>query len=204
MNGYHVHFPVRRGDLMTLANLLTGLRVVLMAPLLWCLVTGEAWLALVLFLIAGLTDVLDGYVARRLNQASRFGAFFDLLADRIMTLVVSLGLIISRPHDLVLLASCIVLIGRNSVIAGLSEALPGQPGIALSGLEKVKIAFNFIGFAFVMAPPLFDVPLPRGEHFFVNYSSREMGVDCLAVSAVLCLATVADYAARAYKSRVSE
>lgn len=187
---------------MKLANLLTGLRIVLMAPLLWLVVTGEAWPALAIFLVAGLTDILDGYVARRLNQASRFGAFFDLLADRITTLVVSLGLIITRPHDLVLLVSCIVLIGRNSVIAGLREALPGQPGIALSGLEKVKIAFNFIGFAFVMAPPLFDVPLPRGgEQMFVNYSSREMGVDCLAVSALLCLATVVDYAMRAYQAR---
>ncbi len=176
---------------MKIANLFTGLRIVLMAPLFWLLLQGPGWWTLFVFLLAGLTDIADGYLARRLNQASRFGAFFDLLADRILTLVVGIGLIIAQPHNLPLIIACIVLIGRNSVVAGLNEALPGKLDIKVSALEKVKIAANFIGFAMLMTPPLFAR---------ASLTWNDWGTLALSLSAVLCLATLGDYSSRAWRA----
>ena len=178
---------------MKIANLFTGARILLMAPLFWLLMHGPDWLALGVFLLAGATDIADGWLARRLNQASRFGAFFDLLADRILTLVISIGLIVHNPRDLWLVLACMVLIGRNSVVAGLNEALSGQLDIKVSALEKAKITFNFLGFGLLMSPA-FPV---------AAWTSHGAGVTCLVISALLCLVTLADYGSRARKAFIA-
>lgn len=178
---------------MKIANLFTAARIALMVPLFWLLLQGPGWLALALFLLAGVTDIADGYLARKLNQASKFGAFFDLLADRILTLVVGIGLIVPRPHNLPLIIAVMVLIARNSVVAGLNEALPGKLDIMVSWLEKIKIAFNFLGFALLM--------IPGGR----TADWDNIGTLCLCVSAILCLATLIDYSTRASRAfRISE
>jgi phosphatidylglycerophosphate synthase len=68
-------------------NILTGIRVVLVAPLLWCVAKGGPDMmkaAAIIFLVAGFTDFLDGQAARRLKQTSMFGSMFDLVADRLL------------------------------------------------------------------------------------------------------------------------
>jgi CDP-diacylglycerol--glycerol-3-phosphate 3-phosphatidyltransferase len=175
---------------MKIANLFTAARIVLMAPLFLLLIGGPDWRALMVFLLAGATDIADGWLARRLNQASAFGAFFDLLADRLLTLVIGSGLIVRDPHDMWLVIACMILIGRNSVVAGLNEALPGRLAITVSPLEKVKIAFNFLGFALLMSP-VFTV---------AGQDSHTAGVACLVTSAALCLITLLYYANQARKA----
>ena len=71
--------------LWTLANLLTLLRIALLAPFLYWVKEGRFGLAVIIFFIAGLTDFFDGYVARRFNQQSAFGRFLDPAADKLLT-----------------------------------------------------------------------------------------------------------------------
>ena len=67
-----------------LPNLLTAARL-LAAPYIFCLLWGNRFrLALVLFAIAGITDVLDGYIARRYKAGSRLGALLDPVADKVL------------------------------------------------------------------------------------------------------------------------
>lgn len=67
-----------------LPNIITVIRIVLVLPVLWCLITQQYAVALMLFAVAGFSDGLDGYLARRFNWQSRFGEVADPLADKFM------------------------------------------------------------------------------------------------------------------------
>ena len=176
---------------MKIANILTGTRIATLVPLFWLLSQGPSWLALGIFLLAGVTDILDGYLARKLNQASKFGAFFDLLADRLLTLTLVFGLLIA-PNTPPIVIPCLILVGRDMLVSGLNEALPGQLNIRVSLLERFKIFFQFAGFAILMMPPLFAAQ--------AGIVWKDWGLIALSVSALLCLATLGDYIGRAVKA----
>lgn len=72
--------------MVTVPTLLTFLRLILVVPLTWAITIHEWELAFILFIFAAITDVLDGYLARRLHQETFFGACFDPVADKILTI----------------------------------------------------------------------------------------------------------------------
>src|SRR5579863_8390552 len=69
----------------TVPNLLTALRILLIVPFAWMCIHGYDLSALCVFLIAGISDVLDGALARRFDQRSSFGRLADPLADKVLT-----------------------------------------------------------------------------------------------------------------------
>ena len=77
---------------MNLPNALSLLRIFLVAPFLIAVIYRQYPLALVLFVAAGLSDLLDGYLARRLAQKSVLGSFLDPLGDRLLTTVAFIAL----------------------------------------------------------------------------------------------------------------
>ncbi len=77
--------PGETSSWRTLPNLLTALRIVLIAPFVYVAVRGNDMAALGIWIAAGLTDTLDGYFARRLRQSSQFGRLADPLADKLLT-----------------------------------------------------------------------------------------------------------------------
>ena len=111
------------------------------------------------FLLAGLTDWLDGYLARRLDQTSQFGAFLDPVADKlfvavVLVLLVSdgdvLGRVVSQKLFIVAVA---VIMGREIAVSALREwvAQSGvQPSIAVSTLGKVKTTVQIIAIALLL------------------------------------------------------
>ena len=111
------------------------------------------------FLLAGLTDWLDGYLARRLDQTSEFGAFLDPVADKLVVAVVLvllvsdgdvLGRVVSQKLFIVAVA---VIIGREIAVSALREwvAQNGiQPSIAVSTLGKVKTTVQIIAIALLL------------------------------------------------------
>lgn len=79
--------------LLTIPNLLSVVRIVLLPVFLWLVLVPEAdVLALLVLVVSGVTDYLDGKLARRLNQTSRLGAILDPVADRLYILAVVVGL----------------------------------------------------------------------------------------------------------------
>ncbi|WP_432479868.1 CDP-alcohol phosphatidyltransferase family protein [Nocardioides sp. GXQ0305] len=83
----------RTDRVWTLPNLLSMLRLAGVPVFLWLVLGPEAdWWALALLMVSGFTDWLDGYLARRLNQFSRFGQVLDPVADRLYILAVVIGL----------------------------------------------------------------------------------------------------------------
>jgi CDP-diacylglycerol--glycerol-3-phosphate 3-phosphatidyltransferase len=163
-----------------LPNLLTALRLLALPFLVWAVLADAGWIALALFLGAGLTDILDGWLARRLGQCSAFGAMFDLLADRLLTLASLGALMAANAFPGFWIAVPLVLIARNFVVAGLQQALTGQD-FNYPPLEHPKIALNFLGVSLLLAP----------------IEAQMAGLWMLAASAALSVATMALYARRA-------
>lgn len=178
-----------------LPNLITGLRLVLLIPLYLCLVDGQdeaRWTGLMLFLFAGLTDVIDGRLARSLGQTSRLGHALDRMADGLLTMVAVMGLMVSGVLQGWAAAAGVIVIGRGFVVNGLEHAYPAQLNIVVSRTEKVKIALQFLGLAILMAPWL-----PGG------LDTRTVGGWVFEACAVVTLITLADYVARAIRAERS-
>ena len=101
----------------TLPNLLTSARIALVVPFAWLCVRGFDMSALALFIIAGLTDTLDGTLARRFDQRSKLGRLADPLADKLLTTVAFLVLSIFRTGlRAIPLWIAIAVIGRDVLI----------------------------------------------------------------------------------------
>lgn len=138
--------------LFNLPTLLTWLRIMLI-PLFvgvfyfeksWVSLANQNLVATVLFIIAAVTDWLDGWLARRLNQTSSFGAFLDPVADKLMVAAALIVLLqLSRVDAIVVL----IIIGREIAISALREwmaKIGESKSVAVSFVGKVKTAAQMI------------------------------------------------------------
>ena len=146
-----------------MANYITISRILLIPPVLY-LTTPEAslsnWLALSLFVIAGITDHLDGYVARKTGSSSSLGALLDLMADKLL-IVVTLFYFISYASSLLLLIPSIVIIVREIIISSLRQFLTEKVGtnpIEVSFIAKTKTTFQVFALSFLIISPNFGQP----------------------------------------------
>ena len=139
-------------------------------------------LAAGLFALASMTDWLDGYLARRWNQSTPFGAFLDPVADKLMV-VVALALLIERYDTLILTLPALVIIGREIVISALREwmAEMGKRGlVAVSWIGKLKTTLQMVALLILLAlPPTHEIAL--------------LGVVVLYVAAALTLWSMIQY-----------
>ena len=112
--------------------------VVLLTPVAdrWLGVSGYA-LGIVLFLIAALTDIVDGHLARKRKQVSTLGKFLDPIADK---LLISAALIVLVEHHLAPSWAVVVIIGREFIITGL-RSVAATEGIVIQaqGMGKLKM-----------------------------------------------------------------
>ena len=146
-----------------MANYITVLRILLILPVLY-FSTPEAslsnWLALSLFVIAGITDHLDGYVARKTGSSTSLGALLDLVADKLL-IVVTLFYLISYASSLLLLIPSIVIIFREITISSLRQHLTEKVGInpiEVSFIAKTKTTFQIFALSFLIISPNFGQP----------------------------------------------
>lgn len=170
-----------------IANVVTASRIVLAAPLYWFLTAPSRdahWGALVVLALAGLTDVVDGRIARALKQVSALGAMLDLVADRLLTLVLAVGLIVGGALPGAWALAPLVLLARDLAVASFGEATKGGVRFPVTWWERVKIAFQFIGFGLLVAPEVVE-----RQHAF--------GQLALALAAAFAAGTLVDYTRRA-------
>ncbi|WP_120993412.1 CDP-alcohol phosphatidyltransferase family protein [Stutzerimonas urumqiensis] len=146
-----------------LPNLLTGVRLLLVVPIAWLVIDGAYQPALGLFVIAGLSDALDGFLARRFGWGSSLGAVLDPLADKALLIVIYLcltvgGWIPAWLATLVLLRDVVIVLGAACyrLVTGSLEMRPSIFG-KLSTLLQLALV------AGVMADAAFGV-LPAALH----------------------------------------
>ncbi|CAH0178225.1 MULTISPECIES: CDP-diacylglycerol--glycerol-3-phosphate 3-phosphatidyltransferase [unclassified Pseudomonas] len=171
---------------MNIPNLLTVLRVLLIPifillfymPFSW-----SYWAASAVFAFAAVTDWLDGYLARRWEQSTPFGAFLDPVADKLMV-ATALVLLVAEHANLWLTLPATIIIGREIVVSALREwmaELGARAHVAVSNLGKWKTAAQMVALVILLGnPPLFG--------FWVL-----MGYALLLVAAALTLWSMAQY-----------
>jgi cardiolipin synthase len=100
---------------LSIPNLITLGRILLVPVVVWAIASGAMLTAFVLFLVAGISDAVDGYLAKRFNMASELGAYLDPLADKtlIVSIYVTLGIAGNIPRWLVIL-----VVSRDIMIIG--------------------------------------------------------------------------------------
>lgn len=151
---------------LNIPNLVTWLRILLIPLIVGLFYLPDEWLspggrnlaATVVFVIAALTDWLDGYLARALNQMSAFGAFLDPVADKLM---IAASLIVLLQLGRVDAVVALIIIGREITISALREwmARVGRAkSVAVAFVGKVKTAMQMIAIPLLLFhDDLFDV-----------------------------------------------
>ena len=148
-----------------MANYITISRILLIFPVL-ILATPEPslnnWIALIIFVIAGITDHLDGYVARKTDSASSLGALLDLVADKILIIITIFYFVSYGSSPLLIIPSLIIII-REIVISSMRQLLTEQEGnnpIKVSFIAKSKTTLQIVALSFLIIAPNF------GNDFF--------------------------------------
>ncbi len=137
---------------MNLPNLLTSIRMALVPVFATLLLTGRVGWALIVFALAGITDIFDGYIARAYHRQTRLGALLDPLADKLLLVTAYLLLTALARVPPWLTA---VVVGRDLVLLmglGLTYRLTGglyfsptPAGKATTALQLITIAANLLG-----------------------------------------------------------
>lgn len=145
---------------MTAPMILTLLRIVLIPVLVLFFYLPYDWANLacvVIFVSAALTDWLDGYVARKLGLLSRFGAFLDPVADKLMVTTALVLLVQSPPeliaHPVVFTLAAAIIIGREITISALREwmsEIGERARVAVSVIGKLKTIFQMTSISFLL------------------------------------------------------
>ena len=140
---------------LTFPMLLTLLRIALIPVLVLFFYLPYSWssiAAAVVFIFAALTDWLDGYLARRMDLMTPFGAFLDPVADKLMV-ATALVLLVSRNPAVLFTLSAAIIIGREIAISSLREwmAEMGKRGhVQVSGLGKLKTIFQMTAISLLL------------------------------------------------------
>lgn len=175
---------------LNIPNLLTWFRIILIPVFIAVFYVSDETLNLhhkhllgtFVFWLAAITDWLDGYLARVLNQSSAFGAFLDPVADKLMV-VAALVILLRLDHVDAIIA--FIIIGRELTISALREwmaQLGSSKSVAVSMLGKIKTVFQMVAILFLLyQEPLFGI------------STRQVGTVLIWLAAILTLWSMGYY-----------
>jgi CDP-diacylglycerol--glycerol-3-phosphate 3-phosphatidyltransferase/cardiolipin synthase len=183
---------------LNVPNLLTWLRILMIPVVIGVFYAPDAWLsgwqrnliATAVFAAAAVTDWLDGYLARRLNQQSAFGAFLDPVADKLM---IAAALIVLVELERASAIIAFVIIGREIAISAMREwmAKIGQSkSVAVNLLGKVKTISQMIA-----------VPLLLYHDAIGPFDPQRVGTWLIYLAAILTLVSMFNYLQRAMAPR---
>jgi CDP-diacylglycerol--glycerol-3-phosphate 3-phosphatidyltransferase len=172
---------------MNLPNILSLLRIALIPVLIGMFFLpyelAPLW-ATIVFAVASFTDWLDGYLARKWNQTSPFGAFLDPVADKLLV-AVALVLVLYKTPQWIVLIPVIIIIGREITISALREwmaELGQRNAVKVSYIGKLKTAFQMLSIGcLIYFKPLFGLPI------------FDIGLVLLYVASALTLSSMFSY-----------
>lgn len=143
---------------MNIPNILTSFRILMIPvcvgvyylPVEWSFVA-----AAVIFVLAAVTDWFDGYLARKLDQSTPFGAFLDPVADKLIV-AAALVVLVESYGSMWLTLPAVVIVGREIVISALREwmaELGKRASVAVSILGKLKTTVQMVAITVLLASP---------------------------------------------------
>ena len=140
---------------MNLASYTSLIRILLIVPILYSINSLEYYLALVLFLVAGLTDYLDGYIARKTKTETSLGAFLDLLADKLLVCLVLVWCAFFS-YKMVIIVPSLVILSRELIISSMRQFLVEKTGknpVKVTYIAKSKTTIQIIAISFLILSP---------------------------------------------------
>ena len=172
-----------------LPNLLTYGRMVAVPFVAACLFAPDEfamrWLALAVFVIAGITDFFDGYLARVWQQQSSLGRMLDPIADKLLVAAVLFMLVNDRTLSGIHVVAAIVILCREILVSGLREFLAElKVSLPVSRVAKWKTTAQLIALGFLICGPAGDRVLP---------GTTTIGLVLLWIAATLTIYTGWDY-----------
>lgn len=179
--------------------MLTYGRIAAVPALVACLyfLTGDVarWSAFVLFALAGITDWLDGYLARAWAQQSTLGAMLDPIADKLLVGAALMMLVYDGTIGKVSIWAAVIILCREILVSGLREFLAElNVKVRVSMLAKWKTTVQMVALAALLASPAAERYVPDLE---------VVGIALLWVAAVLTLWTGYDYLKAGIKHAIS-
>ncbi len=183
--------------MLNIPNALSLLRIILIPVLIIVFMLPydfAAMWATIIFVIAGLTDWLDGYLARKWDQTSPFGAFIDPVADKLIV-ATALVLVLYKTPTWYILLPVVVIIGREITVSALREwmaELGQRNAVKVSYIGKLKTAFQMISIACL----LFYTP-------FAGLPVFDIGIVLLYVAAGLTISSMMSYLRAAWSTLIS-
>ena len=179
----------RRPNLTSLPNILTYGRIVavpvLAAVLFFFDGPAARWIAFVIFVVACITDWLDGYLARIWEQQSNLGRMLDPIADKLLVGATLLMLVYTQSITGWSIWAAIIILSREILVSGLREFLAElNVKVHVTQLAKYKTTFQFIALAMILVGPAADDIVP---------GVSEAGLVILWMAALLTLLTGYDY-----------
>ncbi len=184
-------FPesIRRRGPWSLPNLLTYGRIVaipaLVGLLYWPKDDWVRWIALAVYVVAAVTDYLDGWIARAWSQQSAIGRMLDPIADKLLVAALLLMLVADGTIHGWPLWAAIVILCREILVSGLREFLAElKVSVPVSKVAKWKTTAQLLALGFLVAGPAGDKVLP---------GNTQIGIGLLWVAAALTIYTGWDY-----------
>ena len=172
---------------LNIPTMLTLFRIILIPVLIvifYLPVPGARTAAAVIFMLAALSDWLDGYLARKLAMTSPFGAFLDPVADKLM-ITTALIMLLQQDPSFLLMLSTVVIVGREIAISALREWMAeiGERGsVAVSWIGKVKTVAQMTAVTLL----LYEAPVGP-------ISTYSIGLLILFIAAILTLWSMMRY-----------
>jgi CDP-diacylglycerol--glycerol-3-phosphate 3-phosphatidyltransferase len=177
---------------LNVPNLVTLSRIILIPLLIgiyylpWLSEQTQNIAATAIFILAGITDWLDGYLARRLNQMSAFGAFLDPVADKLIVVAALLALLYLARVDMIV---ALIIVGREIAISALREwmAKVGQAAsVAVAFVGKLKTVAQMVA-----------IPLLLFQGELLGVDCQWLGTILINVAAVLTVLSMLYYLRKA-------
>ena len=173
---------------LSLPNLLTYGRIAAVPALVGCFfLTGDIahWLAFTIFVAAGITDFLDGYLARAWAQQSSLGRMLDPIADKLLVAAALMMLAANQTIAGWSLWAAVIILSREILVSGLREFLAElDVSVPVTRLSKYKTTLQIVAIAVLLAGPAADK---------IFDGTTVVGLTLLWISALLTLYTGYDY-----------
>ncbi|CAB1275969.1 CDP-diacylglycerol--glycerol-3-phosphate 3-phosphatidyltransferase [Candidatus Nitrosacidococcus tergens] len=178
----------------TIPNVITILRLIAIPALVVIFYLPDTReICAALFIFAAITDWLDGYLARKWQQTSSFGAFLDPVADKLIVVVSLILLLQSYPSTLMAI-SVMIIVGREILVSALREWMAGigmRDTVAVSKLGKFKTTFQMVAISLLLY-----------RNSVGSISVWDIGLMLLYIAAILTLGSMLIYLNAAWTALV--
>jgi CDP-diacylglycerol--glycerol-3-phosphate 3-phosphatidyltransferase len=140
---------------MNIANTITSVRIILipiMALLFFLHSDGPKYYVTFIFIIAAISDYLDGYLARKMNQVSKLGKFLDPVADKLLV-ITSLLLVLNENNNLIIFIPICIIVLREMIVSALREWVlleSFSKPLDVNKYGKFKTLFQMLSIGFLL------------------------------------------------------